>query len=79
MEGLLELVVGKVDDFAEIIKVGAKNRLTKSTKMNESSSRSHSILTVTIESKVKKEDSSIIRVSKLSFVDLAGSEKQKQT
>jgi kinesin family protein 3/17 len=74
VEGLIEMAVGRVEDFNEIIRVGGKNRLTKSTKMNEVSSRSHSILTVSIESRVKKdESSSLIRVSKLSFVDLAGS------
>lgn len=50
---------------------GIINRKTASTQMNEESSRSHSIFTIQLEIKNK----SILKRSKLSFVDLAGSEK----
>lgn len=55
-------------------------RATKATKMNESSSRSHTILTVLLGTqRAGDETACLVRVSKLNFVDLAGSEKQKQT
>ena len=48
--------------------------------MNEHSSRSHSIFTITIESsEVGLDGKSHIRVGKLNIVDLAGSERQSKT
>ena len=52
--------------------------------MNQESSRSHSIFTVTIERTEKlganpSKDDSHIRVGKLNLVDLAGSERQSKT
>lgn len=72
--------------------VGQKNRAVGSTLMNQDSSRSHSIFTITIETREKiqtpvkggsKDGSSDgeghIRVGKLNLVDLAGSERQSKT
>ena len=56
---------------------GLKNRSIAETQMNNVSSRSHSILTlkvVTLEKGLRKAKS-----SKVHFIDLAGSEKQKST
>ena len=53
-----------------------KHRKTSSTLMNRNSSRSHLILTVNLEQNMQ--DGST-RVSRLNFVDLAGSEKVKKT
>lgn len=52
-------------------KKGISNRKTASTQMNKESSRSHSIFTIQLEMK----NNNIMKRSKLSFVDLAGSEK----
>ncbi|KAK6090571.1 hypothetical protein P3W45_000294 [Vairimorpha bombi] len=52
---------------------GIKLRKTKSTDMNIESSRSHSIFTIYI----KNRSNNIIKESKLSFIDLAGSERLK--
>jgi len=52
------------------------NRTVSATKMNATSSRSHSIVQVFIEQ--TRRDGSILN-SKLNFVDLAGSEKVKKT
>ena len=43
--------------------------------MNFESSRSHSVLSMTIESKVNKNGMIHNKISKLHFVDLAGSER----
>jgi hypothetical protein len=61
--------------------VGMKNRSTAATKMNEHSSRSHSIFTIYIETSEESEkfDETLFKAGKLHLVDLAGSEKQKQT
>ncbi|ELA42858.1 uncharacterized protein VICG_00173 [Vittaforma corneae ATCC 50505] len=55
----------------EFYKRGIANRKTAATQMNENSSRSHSIFTISLEMKNKN----IVKKSKLCFVDLAGSEK----
>src|SRR4051812_7990858 len=65
------------DDLLKILKVGQKQRKVGATKMNEGSSRSHSILTITIESSEKHKDkegneSTHYKVGKLNMVDLAG-------
>ncbi|CAK9016019.1 Chromosome-associated kinesin KIF4B (Chromokinesin-B) [Durusdinium trenchii] len=57
-------------------KAGVKNRTVASHQMNQASSRSHSVLTLTIE---RRSDHSVDRVSKLTLVDLAGSERQAIT
>jgi kinesin family protein 3/17 len=71
------------DDLLKILKVGQKQRKVGATKMNEGSSRSHSILTITIESSEKSKDKDgnetvHYKVGKLNMVDLAGSERQKK-
>ena len=71
-------------DLLKILKVGQKQRKVGATKMNEGSSRSHSILTITIESSEKMKDKEgnetvHYKVGKLNMVDLAGSERQKKT
>ncbi|WUR04008.1 kinesin-like protein [Vairimorpha necatrix] len=52
---------------------GIKLRKTKSTNMNIESSRSHSVFTIYI----KNMSNNILKESKLSFIDLAGSERLK--
>lgn len=47
--------------------------------MNRSSSRSHCIFTIYVETAETQNDKQIIRMGKLNLVDLAGSEKQKKT
>lgn len=70
--------------------VGRKNRSVASTWMNQDSSRSHSVFTITIETADKAEGgaastgtegigSNTVRVGKLNLVDLAGSERQSKT
>merc|ERR1712165_61151 len=64
----------------KLMTVGNKNRSVGSTDMNEQSSRSHAIFTVTIECSEKGPDGKQhVRVGKLHLVDLAGSERQSKT
>lgn len=55
----------------EFYQKGIINRKTAGTELNENSSRSHSIFTIQLETKMKN----VVKRSKLVFVDLAGSEK----
>ena len=83
---ILDLTVKSIveaEDLLELINSGNKNRKVDSHKQNSESSRSHSILTITLKqkknSKVKLElDGSTIR-SELKLIDLAGSEKLGKT
>jgi hypothetical protein len=59
---------------------GTKNRCTKSTDYNDTSSRSHAILQLSfeLEKQIESGQTMLIR-SKLSFADLAGNEKMSMS
>ncbi|CAD5123059.1 DgyrCDS11439 [Dimorphilus gyrociliatus] len=65
--------VTTVDDINEIFTKGKSKRAVASTLMNEASSRSHQILTITVEGKNKF--SNLTSKGVLYLVDLAGSER----
>lgn len=62
----------------DLYRYGARNRILASHNLNDFSSRSHSIFSVTVESQ-DLHDPVNVTVSKLQLVDLAGSEKQSLT
>jgi len=68
-----------VNDLIRIQKAGGKHRKTRATEMNEDSSRSHSILTLSIETLTEIEGSQHVRQARLNLVDLAGSERVAKT
>ena len=77
------------------LQVGKRNRAVGATAMNQDSSRSHSIFTITVEavqraagagtgsgaatSAAAGEKGGPVRMGKLNLVDLAGSERQSKT
>ena len=65
-------------EVMELFMQGNKNRVTSSHKLNLTSSRSHSILEMKIES-VDLLNPDNVLISKLSLVDLAGSERINMT
>ena len=69
------------DELLALVSFGKSSRQVRATSMNDYSSRSHSILTVFVESSQGDPSSQekAFRIGKLNLVDLAGSEKQKQT
>ena len=77
IEGCTELYISSYDDVMEALNVGATNRATSSTNMNDESSRSHSVFIVTITQ--KDERNGTVKKGKLYLVDLAGSEKIRKT
>eukprot|EP00736_Rhodelphis_marinus_P006371 Rmarinus@m.27920 len=80
VKDLNTIVVQTVSELVHVLNKGKKNRTTGETKMNQDSSRSHSIFTITIESSELGDDGQQhIRVGKLNMVDLAGSERQSKT
>jgi centromeric protein E len=87
-----EEIVTDFDTLLKILYRGDKSRTFAATGMNERSSRSHTILRVTIESREKEpgdetdEDNEnrsggdgAVRISTLNLVDLAGSESVRHT
>ncbi|ESU39186.1 Kinesin motor domain protein [Giardia duodenalis] len=75
VQNLTEREVSNAKDAARCFVNGGILRVTAVTAMNERSSRSHSIFTVTLE---RVQDNKKF-LSKFSFVDLAGSERAKKS
>lgn len=65
--GLKEHVVERLEDALVLLHQGCLERTTKATAMNLSSSRSHAVFTV------------FVNQARISFIDLAGSERLKRT
>lgn len=83
VDGLKQLAVESFTDLERLMDEGNKSRTVGSTRMNQSSSRSHAVFNiivtqtqtvVTMDTEVSGE-----KVSKLSLVDLAGSERAEKT
>jgi kinesin family member 12 len=81
VENLFVVECEVLDDCMAVLEEGLKNRKTASHALNDRSSRSHGIMTMLIQTEtVDPDDSRLIRkTGKLSFVDLAGSEKIKES
>lgn len=77
VKDLMGFTVDSIQAVTELINRGNKNRITRSTLMNDVSSRSHAIFTVTIESRNRRDNKTT--VGKLNLVDLAGSERASRT
>ncbi len=58
---------------------GETNRTISEHKLNKTSSRSHCIFTVHLETRSRVESSEKVNMSKINLVDLAGSERTKKT
>ncbi|XP_022844934.1 kinesin-like protein KIN-13B isoform X1 [Olea europaea var. sylvestris] len=78
--GLQEHKVSDVETIKDLIEKGNATRSTGTTGANEESSRSHAILQLTIKRSADGNESKPARVvGKLSFIDLAGSERGADT
>jgi hypothetical protein len=69
--GLHEYAISNVDSLLQVFELGSQVRSTGATGANDSSSRSHAVLQILL--KPKKSRKTIF--GKLSFIDLAGSER----
>ena len=75
LPGLSELIVKDSNEVYNYILKGNSRRTMGATGQNQFSSRSHAILEINIEQCEKNIEKSDILISKMLFVDLAGSEK----
>jgi len=75
IQGLEEVQVHNKNEVYTILEKGSFKRKTAETLMNASSSRSHTVFTVTVHLKESSmEGEEVLRIGKLNLVDLAGSE-----
>ena len=74
---LTEVFAGSAKEILDIVQKGLSTLVVSSTSMNDESSRSHAIFSLTISQ--KNLENGIIKTGKLALVDLAGSEKVAKT
>ncbi|KAF2705382.1 kinesin family protein-like protein [Pleomassaria siparia CBS 279.74] len=81
VEDLAKLVVRSFDEIEHLMDEGNKARTVAATNMNETSSRSHAVFTLTLTQKQHDVKTSMSgeKVAKISLVDLAGSERAQST
>lgn len=80
VEELMVVDCTNIDDLIAVLHEGMRNRKSGSHELNADSSRSHSILMIYFISEVASEEGhSIKRYGKSYFIDLAGSERLKET
>ncbi|XP_060645845.1 kinesin-like protein Klp98A isoform X1 [Drosophila nasuta] len=79
VENLSQHAVSDFEEIQECIARGNAHRTTASTNMNDTSSRSHAIFTITFVQAVFMNDMPSETVSKIHLVDLAGSERANAT
>ncbi|GMM56108.1 kinesin motor protein [Maudiozyma humilis] len=71
IQNLQEFHVASARDGLTLLQRGLRHRQVATTKMNDFSSRSHTIFTITL---YKQHEGELFRLSKMNLVDLAGSE-----
>ena len=81
VEDLAKLVVRSFKEIEHLMDEGNKARTVAATNMNETSSRSHAVFTLTLTQKRHDVETSMDteKVAKISLVDLAGSERATST
>jgi len=80
VKDLSTFVVKTPADLMDVFNEGNINRHVGATNMNDQSSRSHCVFSITVESSQMGDDGKAhIKVGKLNIVDLAGSERQSKT
>ena len=77
VDGATEEYVSSPGEMMDLMRRGSANRAIASTRMNQDSSRSHSVFTIKIGQKNLR--TQVSRNSKLVLIDLAGSEMVKKT
>eukprot|EP01083_Nonionella_stella_P083193 229893_1 len=76
VQGMHEEYVSSFSDVFDLLQIGFRNRVVGSTLMNQQSSRSHCVLTLNIKQTLRN---GAVKISKVNFADLAGSERIKKT
>ena len=78
--GISEVEASCAEEVMELLERGNRHRVTESTAMNVTSSRSHAVLQIMVETRERTGSTQhAVRLGKLSLIDLAGSERAQQT
>lgn len=77
--GLTERVAASAEEISRVIADGSARRKTHQTGANETSSRSHAVLTIEIDRTVGEGGSKPLAATRLFLIDLAGSERAAAT
>ncbi|KAL4478853.1 hypothetical protein ABPG72_009679 [Tetrahymena utriculariae] len=72
VQGLTQTSVANQDELFQLIKIGYNTKRTRETRLNEYSSRSHTIFMIEIQQRLSNGDE---KVGKINLIDLAGAEK----
>ena len=78
VQGAKKMVVQNYDDIQRVIDIGEGNRTIGETQMNQTSSRSHTVVTIDFQKVTKMAGKDGRTQSMINIVDLAGSEKSTQ-
>jgi hypothetical protein len=81
IKDLTDAPVKSISEIMRYMKIGDASRTTASTKMNDTSSRSHSVFTIMLKQihHDMETDETTERLARIRLVDLAGSERAKAT
>ncbi|KAK0638683.1 kinesin motor domain-containing protein [Cercophora newfieldiana] len=81
VKDLTEVPVRNINEILRYMRTGDSNRTVASTKMNDTSSRSHAVFTIMLKQihHDLESDETTERSSRIRLVDLAGSERAKST
>ena len=79
VNNLTEISVSNYFEIMNLLIKGEENRIVAETKLNEKSSRSHSLFRLTIETNKLFNGKEITLLSKVNLIDLAGSENATKT
>ncbi|RDW94641.1 kinesin-like protein [Coleophoma crateriformis] len=81
IKDLTDASVKNISEIMRYMKIGDASRTTASTKMNDTSSRSHSVFTIMLKQihHDMETDETTERTARIRLVDLAGSERAKAT
>ncbi|PIN00348.1 Kinesin-like protein [Handroanthus impetiginosus] len=77
--GLRSIRVNSADKILELLNLGNSRRKTDSTEVNETSSRSHAVLEISVTRKQQEKYPNQVIRGRLALVDLAGSERATET
>jgi len=78
VEGLTTNVLSDVTDLEQLLEFGHQTRVVGSTNMNAQSSRSHAVVSITVERSITQDGKNLKRRAHFHCVDLAGSERMNQ-
>lgn len=73
------MVINDIDDIQKLVEIVFTERQSRTTKMNNTSSRSHCITTIFLTKKIIKDDKICLSKSTFQFIDLSGSERTDKT